>query len=129
MGSPVRGLRPVDALRLATEKVPNPTSRTSSPPERALVMASNTPSTAPDASFFESPLEAATALISSFLFILKPPYSHSQPACPRCAPKGRRMGLFVTHCQRQIALNGADLRHLIAFADAIARLSPVLQIG
>ena len=31
IGSPVRGLRPVDALRCDTRKVPNPTSRTSSP--------------------------------------------------------------------------------------------------
>src|SRR3546814_18251080 len=110
MGSPVRGLRPVDALRLATEKVPKPTSRTSSPPDRALVMASNTPSTAPDASFFESPLEAATALIRSFLFILKPPYSHRQPARPQCAPKRGRMRLFAAHSQRQIDLKGPDLR-------------------
>src|SRR3546814_13432145 len=31
IGSPVRGLRPVDALRFETEKVPKPTRRTSSP--------------------------------------------------------------------------------------------------
>jgi hypothetical protein len=37
IGSPVR-LRPVDALRLATENVPKPTRRTSSPLDRAPVM-------------------------------------------------------------------------------------------
>jgi nucleoid DNA-binding protein len=31
IGSPVRGLRPVDALRRVTEKLPKPTNRTSSP--------------------------------------------------------------------------------------------------
>src|SRR6185503_16446219 len=46
IGSPVRGLRPVEALRLEQEKVPKPTRRTSSPFFRALVIASNTPSTA-----------------------------------------------------------------------------------
>ena len=37
IGSPVRGLRPVDALRRVTEKLPNPTRRTSSPFLSALV--------------------------------------------------------------------------------------------
>ena len=36
MGSPVRGLRPVDALRLLTEKVPKPTSRTISAVSRSV---------------------------------------------------------------------------------------------
>src|SRR5690606_20935199 len=33
IGAPVRGLRPVEAFRRATENVPKPTSRTSSPLE------------------------------------------------------------------------------------------------
>src|SRR5690606_15394062 len=69
IGAPVRGLRPVEALRLVTEKVPNPTSRTSSPFDNALVIVSNTPSTALVASLRESPLASATAPISSFLFM------------------------------------------------------------
>src|SRR5690606_16799872 len=69
IGSPVRGLRPVEALRLATENVPNPTRRTSSPFDSAVVMVSNTPSTAFVASLRESPLASATAPISSFLFM------------------------------------------------------------
>ena len=58
---------------MATEKVPKPTSRTSSPLDSDLVMASNTPSTALEASLFDRPLESATALIRSFLFILREP--------------------------------------------------------
>jgi len=73
IGSPVRGLRPVEALRLATEKVPKPTRRTSSPLASAAVIVSNTPSTALVASLRESPLASATAPISSFLFIVKEP--------------------------------------------------------
>ena len=44
--SPVRGLRPSDAAREATEKVPNPTRRTSVPPFSASAIESNTASTA-----------------------------------------------------------------------------------
>jgi len=73
IGSPVRGLRPVEALRLATEKVPKPTRRTSSPFLSAPLMASKTPSTALVASVFDRPLESATALIRSFLFMWEPP--------------------------------------------------------
>src|SRR5690606_12638516 len=69
IGAPVRGLRPVEALRLVTEKVPNPTRRTSSPLDNALVIVSNTPSTAFVASLRERPLASATAPISSFLFM------------------------------------------------------------
>src|SRR3546814_7259570 len=46
IGSPVRGLRPVDALRFETEKVPKPTRRTSSPFLSAPEIESNTASTA-----------------------------------------------------------------------------------
>ena len=46
IGAPVRGLRPVEAFRRATENVPKPTRRTSSPDFSAAVMASNTLSTA-----------------------------------------------------------------------------------
>ncbi|EAT08144.1 hypothetical protein SKA58_08005 [Sphingomonas sp. SKA58] len=67
--SPVRGLRPVDALRCETEKVPKPTRRTSSPFFNAPVMASNTPSTALVASFLLRPLLSATVLIRSCLFM------------------------------------------------------------
>src|ERR1700712_4565235 len=73
IGSPVRGLRPVEALRLATENVPKPTRRTSSPPFRAPEIASNTPSIALVASPRVRPLDSATVLIRSFLFIEKPP--------------------------------------------------------
>src|SRR6185312_171135 len=75
MGSPVRGLRPVEALRLATENVPKPTRRTSSPFLSAPEIASKTPSTALVASPRDRPLESATELIRSFLFIYgNPPY-------------------------------------------------------
>src|SRR5436190_20675717 len=70
IGSPVRGLRPVEALRLATENVPNPTRRTSSPLDKVPVIVSKTPSTALVASLRERPLASATAPISSFLFIV-----------------------------------------------------------
>src|SRR3546814_2741721 len=46
IGSPVRGLRPVDALRFETEKVPKPTRRTSSPFLSAPEIETNTASTA-----------------------------------------------------------------------------------
>src|SRR5690606_37120535 len=69
IGWPVRGLRPVEALRLATEKVPKPTRRTSSPFDSAPVMVSKTPSTALVASLRERPLVSTTAPINSFLFM------------------------------------------------------------
>ena len=50
--SPVRGLRPSEAARDATENVPKPTRRTSSPPFSASAIASNTASTALLASDF-----------------------------------------------------------------------------
>src|SRR3546814_1529151 len=69
--SPVRGLRPVDALRLLTAKVPKPTRRTSPPFFSAPVTASKTASTALLASPLVRPLESATAAIRSCLFMPK----------------------------------------------------------
>src|SRR5579875_3740703 len=73
--SPVRGLRPSEAAREATEKVPNPTRRTSSPLLSALVIDSNTASTALLASDFRNSVLLATASTSSFLFTGCPPES------------------------------------------------------
>src|SRR5690242_11717192 len=70
--SPVRGLRPSDAARDATEKVPKPTRRTSSPPFSASAMASNTASTALLASDFFISVLPLTASTSSFLFTIPP---------------------------------------------------------
>ena len=39
MAAPVRGLRPVVALRVLTEKLPNPVSRTSRPSRSAVSIA------------------------------------------------------------------------------------------
>src|SRR6516162_3945248 len=66
--SPVRGLRLSVAAREATENVPKPTRRTSSPPFSASAIASNTASTALLASVFLSSVLPATASTSSFLF-------------------------------------------------------------
>ena len=66
--SPVRGLRPSDAAREATEKVPKPTRRTSSPPFSASSIASKTASTALLASDFLMSVLLLTASTSSFLF-------------------------------------------------------------
>lgn len=72
--SPVRGLRPVDALRWATLNVPNPTRRTSCFLDRAPEIESNTLSTALAASVFDMPALSATAATRSFLFKINPPY-------------------------------------------------------
>src|SRR3569623_761681 len=69
----MRGLRPVEALRREQEKVPKPTSRTSSPFLRAPVMVSKTLSTARPASPLLRPVVSATAPISSCLFMLPEP--------------------------------------------------------
>src|ERR1700741_3316074 len=66
--SPVRGLRPSDAARDATENVPKPTRRTSSPPFSASSIASKTASTALLASDFLMSVLLLTASTSSFLF-------------------------------------------------------------
>ena len=55
IASPVRGLRPVVALRCATEKVPKPTRRTSFPLCKDPVILLKTLSTAFVASAFEMP--------------------------------------------------------------------------
>src|SRR3546814_5273546 len=69
MGSPVRGLRPVEAFRFVTEKVPNPTRRTSSPRFNAPEIVSKTDSTALPASVRLRPVASATEPISSCLFM------------------------------------------------------------
>ena len=66
----VRGLRPVRAARVLTEKVPKPIRETLSPSARASLTESNTAFTAASASFFESSAFAATAATSSVLLIL-----------------------------------------------------------
>src|SRR5262249_34437348 len=71
--SPVRGLRPSEAARLATVKVPNPTSLTSDPFLSDAVIASKTSSTAFVASIFDRPVFVETTPTSSFLFTLSPP--------------------------------------------------------
>src|SRR3546814_9195356 len=71
--SPVRGLRPVDALRLLTAKVPKPPRRTSPPFFSEPVIASKTASTALLASPLVRPLESATAAFRSCLFMPKEP--------------------------------------------------------
>ena len=70
--SPVRGLRPVEAFRLATLKVPKPTSRTSPPLLSDPVIESNTASTAFAASALERSELSATAATRSFLFTTRP---------------------------------------------------------
>src|SRR5262249_44937660 len=70
--SPVRGLRPSDAAREATEKVPKPTRRTSSPPFSASAIESNTASRALLASDFFMSILLLTASTSSFLFTSTP---------------------------------------------------------
>src|SRR5947209_7602684 len=69
IGSPVRGLRPVDAFRRVTEKLPKPTSRTSSPRFRVDVITSSIVSTARKASLRLSPARSATWPINSCLFM------------------------------------------------------------
>src|SRR5437763_6329609 len=70
--SPVRGLRPSEAAREATEKVPNPTRRTSLPPLNDSVIDANTASTALLAADFDRSALPATASTSSFLFTCRP---------------------------------------------------------
>src|SRR3954452_14352904 len=82
IGSPVRGLRPVEALRRVTEKLPNPTSRTSSPRFRVDVITSSMVSTARMASLRLSPARSATWPISSCLFI-GPALPHPPPRLAR----------------------------------------------
>ena len=74
MRSPVRGLRPSEARRFATLKVPNPTSRTSPPPLKEPVMESKTASTALPASALLMLALLATEATRSFLFTMKPPF-------------------------------------------------------
>src|SRR5574338_1206188 len=66
IASPVRGLRPVDAAREDTRKVPKPTKRTSVPSRSDAVIASRTASIALAASAFDSAALAETTLTRSF---------------------------------------------------------------
>src|SRR3954454_5598171 len=75
IGSPVRGLRAVEAFRREQEKVAQPTSRTSSPRLSALLIVSNTDSTARIASPRLRPVSPETWPISSCLFICPEPLS------------------------------------------------------
>ncbi len=68
MVAPVRGLRPVVALRWLVQNVPKPVRRTSEPLLSWLVMVSNTLSTARAASAFVIEAVEATCEISSCLF-------------------------------------------------------------
>ena len=68
IASPVRGLRPVEAARFATEKVPKPTRRTSSPFFKALLIDSITASSASCAAALVMSAFLATASTSSDLF-------------------------------------------------------------
>src|SRR5579883_2611496 len=72
MASPVRGLRPVAALRNARLNVPNPTRRTSSLRLSAASMAESTASTTSPALARERSACSATAETSSILFKLYP---------------------------------------------------------
>src|SRR3546814_12352835 len=69
IGSPVRGLRPVEAFRFVTEKVPNPTRRTSSPRFNAPEIVSKTDSTALPASVRLRPVASTPETIISCLFM------------------------------------------------------------
>src|SRR3954453_7406966 len=99
IGSPVRGFRPVEALRFEQEKVPKPTSRTSSPRFSAPVIVSNTLSTAREASPRLSPVVSATAPISSCLFIDSGPLLASRlgdaPAHLKTGPPSESKGKRV----------------------------------
>ena len=108
IGSPVRGLRPVEALRLATEKVPKPTSRTSSPFFKAFEIDSNTLSTALEAWVLESPLASATAPIRSFLFIVleSPNEISSSRRLRLTAHEAARLTGFSSLCQSETGLAG-----------------------
>src|SRR3546814_80719 len=72
--TPVRGLRPSEAARLATLNVPKPTRRTSPPLFSEAVIESKTASTAFAASDLERPALPATVATRTFLFTWKPPY-------------------------------------------------------
>src|SRR6185295_10388566 len=69
IASPVRGLRPMLAARLATLKFPKPMIFTSWPDFRLAVIASNVASTAWPALALDMPVRSATAAMRSFLFM------------------------------------------------------------
>ena len=66
--SPALGLRPARAGRLLAPKVPKPAARTSSPLARASAIASNTASTASQATDLPTPVRSATWPAISDLF-------------------------------------------------------------
>src|SRR3546814_19086658 len=70
IGSPVRGLRPVEALRCEQEKVPTPTRRTSPPFSSPPLLASQTPSTALPASPLLTPAVSPTSPLTPRFFML-----------------------------------------------------------
>ena len=82
ISSPVRGLRPVPALRSAATKAPKPARRTSSLRPSAPVMAEKTASTASPALTRVRPVVSATAAIRSFLFTCVFPFVHDKHAHP-----------------------------------------------
>src|SRR3546814_15262720 len=86
IGSPVRGLRPVEAFRFVTEKVPNPTRRTSSPRFNAPEIVSKTDSTALPASVRLRPVASATEPLSSCLLL---------PGANGCAQCRERVWQYV----------------------------------
>src|SRR5262245_49916915 len=75
--APVRGLRPVEALRCATWKLPKPTIRTVSPPCKALSMFLNIASTAFSAESFDRSDSFATWATSSALFTGHHPFAQA----------------------------------------------------
>ena len=70
ISSPVAGLRPLPAARFLTEKVPNPTSRTSSPFLSALVIPSITASSAAAEAAFDVSVAAAMCSTNSNLLTM-----------------------------------------------------------
>src|SRR5690348_7912281 len=79
--SPVRGLRPSDAARLVTLKLPKPTRRTSMPFLSAPEIASNVASMIFATSPLARPVAAATASMSSFLFTRAPLWREASENC------------------------------------------------
>src|SRR5262249_6847532 len=91
ISSPVRGLRPVPALRSAVWKVPKPTNRTSSFFFRAPSIAPNTASTTSDALVRGRSVWSATAAMRSILFTGSFPLDRVMQKNRR-VPEGSRWG-------------------------------------
>ena len=105
MLSPVRGLRPVRALRLLVRNVPNPAIRTTSSPASASAITSNTASTAPLARACSAPScppHARPSPASSLLLSPPPNESHARARrTRRCRPRHRPP--FAGHSGRRTA--------------------------